>query len=243
MDGLKVGELARRTGLSVRTLHYYDEIGLLRPSRQGAHRLYLEDDVARLHRIVSLRGLGFSLEEIRVCLDQPDFAPLKVVEMHLERVERQLRAGEALRRRLEALADSLRRTGDASAEDLMETVEAMTVYESYYTDEQKESLARRKEAVGAERIREVEAEWRELFAEVSRLAAAEADPAGAEAQAIAKRWQGLVDEFTGADKGIERNLARLWQENPDAGKRWGFTLEPAASAFVAAMMTAYRREA
>ncbi len=63
----KVGELAGRTGLSVRALHYYEEIGLLLPSRRtgSGHRLYSAEDVLRLQRIVSLRSLGFTLEEIR----------------------------------------------------------------------------------------------------------------------------------------------------------------------------------
>src|SRR6266540_3219671 len=63
----KVGDLARRTGLSIRTLHYYDEIGLLSPSHRtgSGHRLYDVDDVARLQRILSLRQLGFSLEEVK----------------------------------------------------------------------------------------------------------------------------------------------------------------------------------
>lgn len=63
---LKVGELARRTGLSIRALHHYDEIGLLKPSAHTAsgHRLYTAADIARLHHILSLKQLGFSLEEI-----------------------------------------------------------------------------------------------------------------------------------------------------------------------------------
>jgi len=72
-EALKVGELARRTGLTVRALHHYDEIGLLRPSlrTEAGHRLYSEGDVARLQRVLSLRQLGFSLEEVRDCLDRP----------------------------------------------------------------------------------------------------------------------------------------------------------------------------
>lgn len=63
----KVGELAKRTGLSMRTLHYYDEIGLLSPSRrtEADHRLYAAHDIVRLQQIKSLRHLGFGLEEIR----------------------------------------------------------------------------------------------------------------------------------------------------------------------------------
>ncbi len=69
-SGIKVGELARRTGVSVRTLHYYDEIRLLSPSGHTAsgHRLYTTREPRRLQQIVSLRQLGFSLEEIRVAV-------------------------------------------------------------------------------------------------------------------------------------------------------------------------------
>ena len=70
---MKVGTLARKTGLTVRTLHYYDEIGLLSPSRrsEAGYRLYGADDVARLQQIMSLRQLGFSLEDIQALLDHP----------------------------------------------------------------------------------------------------------------------------------------------------------------------------
>ena len=63
----KVSELARRTGVTIRTLHHYDAIGLLTPSNRtpGAHRLYSSEDVSRLHQIHSLRTLGFPLAEIR----------------------------------------------------------------------------------------------------------------------------------------------------------------------------------
>ena len=82
-EALKVGELAQRTGLTVRTLHHYDEIGLLRPSvhTESGHRLYTERDVARLQQVLSLRQLGFALEEIALCLDRPGFSPLEVIVM------------------------------------------------------------------------------------------------------------------------------------------------------------------
>src|SRR4026209_262928 len=86
-EAMKVGELARRTGLTVRTLHHYDEIGLLKPSlhTDAGYRLYTAADVARLQQALSLRQLGFSLEEVCDCLDRPDFSPLEVIHLHLAR--------------------------------------------------------------------------------------------------------------------------------------------------------------
>src|SRR5437899_6587239 len=91
-EALKVGELARRTGLTIRTLHHYDEIGLLKPSlhTETGHRLYAHDDIARLQQIVSLKQLGFSLEEIQGCLDRSDFSPLEVIKLHVARLRRQI---------------------------------------------------------------------------------------------------------------------------------------------------------
>lgn len=69
-----VGQVAERSGVTVRTLHHYDEIGLLRPSRRSAagYRLYTGDDLVRLQHVVVYRRLGFSLEEVALLLDDPD---------------------------------------------------------------------------------------------------------------------------------------------------------------------------
>jgi DNA-binding transcriptional MerR regulator len=62
---LRVGEVAKATGLTVRALHHYDDIGLLVPSArsEAGYRLYSDGDVARLYRILALRAVGFTLEE------------------------------------------------------------------------------------------------------------------------------------------------------------------------------------
>src|SRR5262245_48879149 len=91
-EALKVGELARRTGLTIRTLHHYDEIGLLKPSHhtESGHRLYAAGDVARLQQVISLRQLGFTLEEVQDCLDRPGFSPLEVLRLHATRLRDQI---------------------------------------------------------------------------------------------------------------------------------------------------------
>jgi DNA-binding transcriptional MerR regulator len=106
-EALKVSELARRTGLTVRTLHHYDEIGLLKPSlrTEAGYRLYTAADVARLQQVLSLRQLGLSLEEVRDCLDQPGFALLEVVRLHIARLREQIELQRKLCERLETLAE------------------------------------------------------------------------------------------------------------------------------------------
>ena len=74
---MTVGELAKRMGTTVRTLQYYDKENLLKPSAEseGGRRLYTDKDMIRLHQILSLKSLGFSLEDIKehlISLDTPN---------------------------------------------------------------------------------------------------------------------------------------------------------------------------
>src|SRR5207249_3825143 len=126
-EALKVGELAKRTGLTVRTLHHYDDIGLLKPSlhTEAGHRLYTVADVGRLQQVLSLRQLGFSLEQIRDCLDRPGFSPLEVIQLHVARLREQMQLQRELCERLEALAAFLRTAGEVSAEQFLQTIEVM----------------------------------------------------------------------------------------------------------------------
>ena len=82
---LTVKQVSQRTGLSVRTLHHYDKIGLLRPARvSGAgYRLYDDSSLARLQSILLFRELRFSLKEICQLLDRPDFDPVKAIDGQL----------------------------------------------------------------------------------------------------------------------------------------------------------------
>ena len=93
-----VSQVSSLTGVSVRTLHHYDAIGLLRPSAiTGAgYRLYDDDALERLHSILLFRELGFSREEIRKILDEPRFDPMKALD-------RQIGLLEAKKERLEAV--------------------------------------------------------------------------------------------------------------------------------------------
>ncbi|GDY43742.1 hypothetical protein SANT12839_046240 [Streptomyces antimycoticus] len=83
-----VGQVAGFAGVTVRTLHHYDEIGLLRPGTRSTagHRRYDDADLDRLQRILFYRELGFPLEEVAVLLDDPDIDP----QAHLRRQHRLL---------------------------------------------------------------------------------------------------------------------------------------------------------
>jgi MerR family transcriptional regulator, thiopeptide resistance regulator len=104
-QGYRVGDLARRSGLSIRAVRYYDNIGLLRPSGRTAagHRRYDDGDVQRLYRICVLRDAGLALSDIAVALDEPGWPLHQALRTHLERLDRQHAAITTARRRLVVL--------------------------------------------------------------------------------------------------------------------------------------------
>ncbi len=111
---LRVGELAERTGLTVRTLHHYDQIGLLTPAGRSAsgYRLYDAGDVERLTKILLLKHLGLALEEIRDLLDgSDDGGPTlgETLALQVERLREAIAQQTRLLRRLEGLAERFAR--------------------------------------------------------------------------------------------------------------------------------------
>src|SRR5262249_21748524 len=166
-EALKVGELARRTGLTVRTLHHYDEIGLLKPSlhTEAGYRLYTGRDVVRLQQVISLRQLGFSLEEVHDCLNRPDFSPLEIIGLHRARLREQIELQRQLCERLDLIAAHLRTAGEVSAEEFLRTIEVMTMMEKLYTPEQMKQFQEAGARVGPEEIRTIEEAWTALLTE------------------------------------------------------------------------------
>ncbi|MCR8643615.1 MerR family transcriptional regulator [Paenibacillus sp. N1-5-1-14] len=101
----KVKEVAEIAGVSVRTLHHYDEIGLLTPksvSRAG-YRLYTEYELGRLQHILFFKEIGFSLDEIKQILDNPDFDQKQALLTHRELLEQK-------RQRLETMIQTVNKT-------------------------------------------------------------------------------------------------------------------------------------
>jgi DNA-binding transcriptional MerR regulator/uncharacterized glyoxalase superfamily protein PhnB len=128
----KVGELARRSGLSIRTLRYYDQIGLLRPSGRsgGGHRLYADGDVHRLYRICLLRRAGLALEEIGQALDDPGWDLEHAMRRHLDLLDHRLAVGGQLRRRLAAMIGTLATHDSPGTDEYLDTMEEMAMLDS-----------------------------------------------------------------------------------------------------------------
>ena len=215
----RVGELARRTGLSVRTLHHWGDLNLLVPSHRSpaGHRLYTAADISRLQQIVALRGLGLALTEIRGVLADPRTTPSAVLGRRLERSRSQLALEEQLCTRLERAVELLENgTSDPPVDETVLTVEVMTMIDRHFSPEQREQQAQRRELLGDQRIQDAQNEWAELIDDVRTAMARGTDPRSSAGLRLAERWNGLVGEFTGGDPGIERSLRDIYRAEPQA---------------------------
>ena len=116
---LKVGELASRTGLTVRALHHYDDIGLLRPTgrSESGYRLYSRDDVARLHGNQTLRRMGLSLADVAQLLDGGTVSLRAILARQLEALDQEITRAQALRERLGVIQSVLARGGQPEIDD------------------------------------------------------------------------------------------------------------------------------
>lgn len=140
---LKIGELAKKVGLSVRALHHYDAIGLLSPSQRtdGGARLYGRDDLIRLHRIEALKRFGYSLPDIKASLDdQQAGVPLQILQRQIAELNEQALRAQRLGRRLQYIVDMIVAGGEATATDWLNTLELVNMYQKHLDDDELDAL-------------------------------------------------------------------------------------------------------
>ncbi|MEK8128757.1 MerR family transcriptional regulator [Paenibacillus filicis] len=146
----KVGELAKMTGLTVRTLRFYDQIGLFSPSGHSVtgHRLYNEADIRRLHQILSLKDLGLSLEDIQSVLNGHTYAPADIVAMQIKRVQKQIQTQQRLLAELERVAEKMNDEEPLSNEAFISLLETMKLSHEKYIMEHRLNWERRFDQLG-----------------------------------------------------------------------------------------------
>ncbi|MEV7008767.1 MerR family transcriptional regulator [Streptosporangium sp. NPDC051022] len=216
-----IGELARASGLTVRALRHYDEIGLLPASERtvSGHRRYTERDLRRLYRVRALRALGLSLEEIADALagSADDLVTMReLLTAQLRDLEDQAGRIHRLERRIHGL---LRQLDDASMpgpDQFMTTLEMMSVFETYFTPEQREQLAERRAALGPEAVEEARTRWTALVEELLHHVRADTPVDDPRVRDLLSRWDALGAAFHPAGErsgGTRAAAQRMWQDN------------------------------
>lgn len=249
---LLTSQFAAQAGVTVRPLHHYDRLGLLKPQRTASgYRVYRRSDLARLEQIVALKFLGIPLKEIRSLLDRNYGQDLR------QTLRAQRHALEEKRRMLDAAITAISHAENSSAADaactdpallksIIEVIEMQSNVDwtsKYYDGEALERVETGK-ARSPELQAKAEQDWSDLYRDVRD--AIDADPAGERAQALLDRRNALVAQFTGGHAGVEAGLRRMHQDRAnwpaDVQQKMSPFSDPAVGAFFERAEAARRQQ-
>jgi len=217
-----VKQLAAMAGVSPRTLHYYDEIGLLRPARDPAngYRQYDRPAVLRLQQILFLRELGLSLEEIREVLDRPDFELVAALEQHRQALRARQRRLARLLQTVERTIEHLKGHTDMDSHDLFAgfseeqekryTAEAREMWGDNEAMQQSQRRWASYTAADKQRIMD---EGKAIYRAI--VAAMPTGPASDETQACLARWHEHMRYFYEPTTEMLRGLGDLYNDHPE----------------------------
>ena len=221
----QASEFAELAGVTVRTLHYYDRLGLLKPGRNGSgYRLYRESDLERLEQVVALKFLGLPLKDIRELLDSaPAELPdaLRLQRRALEEKRRLLDRAIAAIREAEAVVATERRADTAVLKKIIEVIEMQqnNDWTKYASEAAREKIAARQGEWSPELQERVSRQWIELIADVQAAMDSGEDPTSPKARALAARWKALVEGFTKGDPDLTQAVSNAWKDRANWPKQ------------------------
>lgn len=210
---LKVGELARRTGLTVRTLHHYDEIGLLAPSgrSEAGYRLYSQADVQRLHGIQTMRQMGLALSDIGELLAGEGMAPERIIGQQIRALDQQITQATELRARLTMLRDGLMAGAEPDMGNWLEALALMTTYGKYFSSAELKQIFTNWSLI--------EADWLVVKDLVRGAMDRQQPPDSPEVQALAYRWMALMLHWMGGDLELLDRWGHMFRTEPSTQGR------------------------
>ncbi len=231
---LKIGELARRAGLTVRTLHHYDSIGLLAPSvrSDAGYRLYDRSDIARLHQIQALRRFGLPLADIGTYLASPDASLSTILDQQIAALTRQIEQAGMLRGQLARLKREMAAGAEPDLAAWLTTLELMTMYDTYFTKDELQNLPFF--AGDAACL----AEWDDLVTRMRAMQQSGTPHADPQAQLLAQQWMVMLERDTGGNPDLMVRILDMQQREPALRAQNGIT--PAIETYFKETFTQWR---
>jgi MerR family transcriptional regulator, thiopeptide resistance regulator len=235
----KAREFAKLAGVTVRALHHYDKLGLLKPKQRShsGYRLYSRRDFGRLEQIVVLKFLGMPLKQIHGLLeaDARLSQALQRQQVVLAEKRRHLDRAVAAIKNAQECFDARQEPDWNLLKYVVQEIEMQNSTDwtkKYYSQEAQEKVEERKKLWSPELQERVSRDWTALFSEVEAILGQ--DPAGVKAQELAGRWMKLVAEFTGGDPQIQKGLNAMYadQNSWPATAQKGYAIKPEIMEFM-----------
>jgi DNA-binding transcriptional MerR regulator len=237
-----VGELAKLSGLTVRTLHHYEQQGLLHPSgrTEAGYRQYTERDVVVLHRILAYRQMGLALKDIAPLLG-PDAPPLSaLLGKQIELAEVQLARQQRLIAMLKRVQARVDEGGEGLADHLLKLMSMSRLYERWMSEEDLAKMQAMQAGLDPQMIRHLRDEVAALVPAMQAALARGADPREPEVAALARRWLALETMFP-VDDALRDKGRAMFAGEPGLQRETGIT--PALIQFIDAAVNAVREAA
>lgn len=215
---LTVGEAAKKMNVTVRTLQYYDKKDLLKPSERsdGGRRLYSQKDLVKLHQIISLKHLGFSLNEIKnrlMILDTPNEV-VEILEKQKNNIELQLKTLEATLRSIDLLQKEIIQMKSVDFAKYADIITMLNNQNEYnwvwkFFDEELSTHVIKKFTKHPQKALNIIDMYQEALDEILELMGKEVLPTSDSAIAVAEKWWKMVKEFTGNDMSLVPKLIKF----------------------------------
>jgi DNA-binding transcriptional MerR regulator len=225
----KVGELAELTGLSIRTLRYYDQINLFSPSEYTAsgHRRYTHGDLQKLHEILVLKQMGLSLEEIQEMINSDENnSAMETIDKQIDRVQEDIQIQQQLLNQLEKTKKELADKKYVSMKELTSIFELMKMNRSkYFSNAQLTEMRSYYEQVDQDALKAAEEEFQLVLTNLRLEKEKGTSPKAKTVKELAMRWENMAYSSSKGDPEIEKNAEAIYAANPNAALRFGLDAE------------------
>ncbi|MDF1507333.1 MerR family transcriptional regulator [Robertmurraya sp. DFI.2.37] len=215
-----IGKLSKNTGVTVRTLDYYDEIGLIKPSAKtsGGHRLYNDDDLMKLERVLALKYMGFSLDKIKVIMENSNPTWEQSIQQQLDLVKKEQERLKMLEHTLNGILYSIELEGEVSWPIVFSIIQlyqqdpekALEQYKEYLNIEEMEKVMK----MNATNMSKADIqEWVECIKDIKNHL--DLDPTSDKARVLAERWLNQAEKMFDCDENL---LGSMWEALQNMGE-------------------------
>ena len=221
-------EFAKQGNVTVRTLHHYDRIGLLKPQRRTAKgfRFYGEAEFARLQQITTLKFVGFSLTQIKETLGNQTFNLSQTLKMQRRLIEDQRYRLNLILEAIGRAENECKQNKQTDLESFQKIIEVMNMKQNfdwtkkYYSEEAQKAVEERKNLWSPELQEKVTQDWSNLVADIKAAMKDGTSPEDERAQALANRWQNLISQFSGGNAEIQKGLNKMYADEANWQTDW-----------------------
>ncbi|WP_026688829.1 MerR family transcriptional regulator [Alteribacter aurantiacus] len=218
----RIKEIAQLSGVSVRTLHHYDDIGLLRPAevKENGYRFYDDESLSALQQILFFKELGFSLNDIKRILDDPSFDRKEALESHKKILIEKKERLERIIRSVDQTVNAMKGEERMSNEDMFKPFDMSQIekHQKQYEEETKEKYGhtdaykeskKRTDSYKKEDWERIQTEWNRLYHDLASLMNKEAGDAEVQ-ERIADYHKLINDNFYTCPKDMFRGLGEMY---------------------------------